>query len=657
MTVDHAPYAETESPATTGHPLDPLAAEEISATTDIVRRAGLLTPSLRFVTITLREPDKPAGLDFSAVPTPDRQADVVAWDGAARMITEGVVSLTGQRVVSWVEVPGRFPPFLGPETADVEAVVRADPRWQEAMRKRGVEAFDLTMIDPWPAGYYGPQDDHANSPRVSRALTFVRSAPGEHGYARPIEGLIVTVDLDGCRILEVEDHGVVPVPPQAGNYAPQFAFDPGNRPAFTEFRTGLRPIEITQPEGASFTVEGWGVTWQKWSLRVGFTPREGLVLHTVAYDDRGRVRPVMYRASLSEMVVPYGDPAPTHWNKNVFDMGECGMGRLANPLTLGCDCLGEIFYFDGVVNDEHGHPVVIDNAICMHEEDYGISWKHTDYRTGDVEVRRSRRLVISSIATVGNYEYGFFWYLYTDGSIEYEIKLTGVLTTGAVAVGEQPRHGALVAPGLYGPNHQHLFSVRLDMSVDGPGNTVYAVDSVPEPEPERNPHHNAWIARPTAIETEGPSDFDLSTARYWKVANPSQRNELGQEVAYKLAPREVVPSMVQEGSAISQRAGFVHHNLWVTRYDRDEMYAAGDYPAQCAEVQGLPVYVADAAPVVDDDVVLWYTVGAHHVVRPEDWPVMPVAYAGFHLKPLGFFDGNPALDVPPTAAAHCHHEG
>jgi primary-amine oxidase len=114
---------------------------------------------------------------------------------------------------------------------------------------------------------------------------------------------------------------------------------------------------------------------------------------------------------------------------------------------------------------------------------------------------------------------------------------------------------------------------------------------------------------------------------------------------------------VQEGSAISQRAGFVHHNLWVTRYDRDEMYAAGDYPAQCAEVQGLPVYVADAAPVVDDDVVLWYTVGAHHVVRPEDWPVMPVAYAGFHLKPLGFFDGNPALDVPPTAAAHCHHEG
>ncbi len=256
-------------------------------------------------------------------------------------------------------------------------------------------------------------------------------------------------------------------------------------------------------------------------------------MHEITYNDRGTVRPIMYRAALSEMVVPYGDTSPTHWNKNVFDMGEVGMGFSANPLTLGCDCLGEIFYFDGMVHDSDGNAVTIPNAICMHEEDYGISWKHTDFRTGEVEVRRSRRLVISMICTVGNYEYGFFWYLYNDASIEMEVKLSGgVLTTGGSIPdgGEKPRWGGkLVAPGIYGPNHQHFFSFRLDMAIDGPDNSVYEVDSIAEPDPALNPHHNAWITRDTLVasEAEGARDWNWQTGRYWKVTNPSKINELG----------------------------------------------------------------------------------------------------------------------------------
>lgn len=243
----------------------------------------------------------------------------------------------------------------------------------------------------------------------------MRAAPSEHGYARPVEGLIVTFDLDAMEVIDIEDHGVVPLPPTAGNYSEQFMFSPDNRPAFTQFRDDVKTIEITQPDGPSFTVDGWKVQWQKWSLRIGFNPpREGVTIHEVTYTDRGETRPILYRGSLSEMVVPYGDTSPTHWNKNVFDMGEVGMGFSANPLTLGCDCLGEIHYFDGTVNDSDGNAVVIPNAICMHEEDFGISWKHTDFRTGEVEVRRSRRLVVSMICTVGNYEYGFFWYFYND---------------------------------------------------------------------------------------------------------------------------------------------------------------------------------------------------------------------------------------------------
>jgi primary-amine oxidase len=657
MTTQVVPGNEAETESRPGsHPLDPLSADEIRRAATITRADEEPDHAARFVAITLAEPPKPAGADFDPLAPPDRVALAVTYDPAARLIREALVSLTAGSVVSQRAVPGRFPPFLVEDLPAVEDLVRADPRWQDAMRARGVTDFSLAMIDPWPSGYTGPADHPAASPRLCRPLTWVRSAAGEHGYARPVEGLIVTVDLDSMTIVEVADHGVVPMPPQPGNYAPEFMFEPDNRPAFAQERADLKPIEITQPEGPSYTVDGRAVRWQKWQLRVGFNGREGLVLHQVSYDDRGRLRPVLYRASLSEMVVPYGDASPTHWNKNVFDMGEVGMGLMANPLALGCDCLGEIYYFDAVVSDSRGEPVTIPNAICMHEEDFGISWKHTDFRTGAVEVRRSRRLVLSTIATVGNYEYGFYWYLYTDGTVEYEVKLTGVITTGAVAGGTAPPWGSLVAPGLYGPHHQHFFSVRLDMSVDGHHNCVYEVDSVPEPSPADDPHHNAWITRSTlvATEREGGRDADASTARFWKITNPSVRNELGEEVAYRLAPGAVVPPMVRPGSAIYDRARFVQHNLWVTAYDPAEKYAAGDYPYQSPDAQGLPEYVADDAPVADADVVLWYTVGAHHVVRPEDWPVMPVSSVGFHLKPSGFFDGNPALDLPRgRGGQHC----
>ncbi|OAN39684.1 primary-amine oxidase [Mycolicibacterium iranicum] len=658
MTMEDTRSRGEHGSAFGSYPLDPLTGAEIEAAAAVVTGSEYATATLKFVMIQLAEPAKTEVLTFPAGVEVPRCAFITMYDAAAKMIYEAVVDLTARVIESWTPIPGRFPSYLVEHMTGVEEKVREDPRWQEAMRKRGVTDFSLAMIDPWPAGYYGAQDHHDNSPLICRPLTFMRAAPSEHGYARPVEGLIVTFDLDNMRVIDIEDHGVVPLPPTAGNYSEKFMFDPNNRPAFTQFRDDVKPIEITQPDGPSFTVDGWKVQWQKWSLRIGFNPREGITLHEVTYTDRGVTRPILYRGSLSEMVVPYGDSSPTHWNKNVFDMGEVGMGFSANPLTLGCDCLGEIHYFDGTVNDSSGNAVTIPNAICMHEEDFGISWKHTDFRTEEVEVRRSRRLVISMICTVGNYEYGFFWYFYNDASIEVEVKLSGVLTTGAVEVepGEQPRWGKMVAPGIYGPNHQHFFNFRLDMSVDGAGNSVYEVDSVPEPDPELNPHRNAWITQDTLVasEAQGARDWNWSTGRYWKIANPSKKNELGIPVAYKLVPKDVVPVMVQEGSYIYDRARFLQHNLWVTKYDPAEKFAAGDYMYQSADMQGLPEFVSGDESLEDSDVVLWYTLGAHHVVRPEDWPVMPCAYTGFHLKPIGFFDGNPALDLPPSPPKACH---
>jgi primary-amine oxidase len=270
--------------------------------------------------------------------------------------------------------------------------------------------------------------------------------------------------------------------------------------------------------------------------------------------------------------------------------------------------------------------------------------------------------VVSCFATVGNYEYGFFWYLYTDGTIQYEVKLSGVLSTGALPVGEQPRFGNLVAPGLYGPHHQHFFNVRLDMQVDGERNSVYEVDAAALPPGPDNPYGNAWVTKKTLLarESEARRLIDPFVARTWYIVNPNQINELGQPTCFKLMPGDNVLPLQQEGSQAFARAQFAYKHLWVTAYEPREMFAAGDYPNQHGSPGGLVEYQKADRPLENEDLVVWYSFGAHHVVRPEDWPVMPVTYAGFMLKPVGFFDGNPALDMPRSMPA-CHtgngHEG
>ena len=643
------------------HPLEPLTAAEIEAAAAAVRAAAGLRPSARFVYISLYEPAKADVIAFEAGgPAPARQVKVVLRERAERASYEGIVAVDRAEVQSWRRVEGVQPSVMFEEFLAAEETVRADPRWQQAMRRRGVTDFSLCMIDPWSspnvAPGLGPQDG-----RFVRPLTFVRSAPDDNGYARPVEGLVTLVDLDTMTVVDVEDHGVVPLPAHPANYSAAALTEPGNVPSFPQGpRQDVRPLDIVQAGGPSFTLDGHHLRWQKWDLRIGFTAREGLVLHRIGYRDGGTLRSVIHRASLSEMFVPYADPAATHYRKLVLDEGEYGIGLLTNRLELGCDCLGEIVYLDGIVNDNDGKPIQLPNAICLHEEDSGIAWKHTDFRTGYAEVRRMRRMVISSIVTVGNYEYGYYWYLYQDGSIEYQVKLTGVISTGAVeGQGVQPGHGTLVAPGVYGPHHQHFFNVRLDMAVDGPANRVYEVSPVALPEGPGNPVGNAWRTEEVLISSEaaGGRDADPLGGRYWKVVNDKVPNGLGHPPGYKLLPEHSIAAFCHPGSAVARRAGFITRQLWVTAYDRDELFATGDYPNQSAGGGGLPAYVQAGRPLVDTDVVLWYTFGTNHVVRPEDWPVMPVHPIGFRLLPCGFFAGNPALDNPapsPCNSDNCH---
>jgi primary-amine oxidase len=633
---------ETQARATATHPLDPLSPGEVAAATRIVRaqpRFEALGGDVRFITITLAEPDKqPLHAWVDGGPAPDRRAEVVILDRAAQRTVEALVSLDGQAVERWQERDDIQPMAVVSELMEAEELVRLHPEFQAALGRRGVTDFDTVQVDAWPAGHFGPQDETGQ--RLCRAVAFIRPQPGDSEWAHPVDGLIALVDLNTLEVLRVDDHGVVPIPSESGNF---------DVAAAGTLRDDIAPLEITQPDGPGFTLDGRVLSWQRWQVHVGFTPREGLVLNRLGYHDGGRLRSILHRASLSEMVVPYGDPSPTHYFKNAFDGGENGVGIAASPLTRGCDCLGEIAYLDAVVSDAAGDPVPIPNAICIHEEDVGVLWRHIEWRDGSGEVRRSRRLVISSFSAIGNYDYGFFWYLYQDGTIAFEVKLTGVLSTGAVAPGERPTHGTLVAPGLNAMVHQHFFNMRLDFDVDGTDNSVDEVWTESLPPGDGNPHGNAFRPRRERLLTEQAAKrrVDTASARWWEVVNPGVLHRLGEPVGFRLLPGETTFPFAQPVAPVSMRAGFIREHLWVTPYRPDERYAAGEYPNLHPGGAGLPEWTSADRPIDDRDIVVWYTFGHHHVPRPEDWPVMPVATAGFTIKPVGFFERNPALDVPP----------
>ncbi len=649
--TDHAP---TPTPSAVTHPLQGLSADEIRYARQLLVDHGLVTETTRFAYLGLEEPLKGEVLAHQPGTAVDRQIRAILLNTSTGESTIVVASLTraavdSRRAVNPV-VDGQ-PPILLEEFIAVDEIVKADPGWVAAINRRGITDLDLVRPCPLSAGSFGFDGEPGR--RMLRVLSFVANRPEDHCWAHPVDGVVAYVDLTERRVIRLIDHALLPVPREEGNF---------DDPAYVgPARTDLRPIEITQPEGPSFTVDGEAVSWQGWSFRVGFDPREGLVLHHLAIRDGERDRPLIYRASIAEMVVPYADPSPVRFWQNYFDAGEYLLGQQANSLTLGCDCLGEIYYFDAVLADGNAEPRVIPNAVCMHEEDFGIAWKHTDLFTESNETRRQRRLVISFFATVGNYDYGFYWYLYLDGTIQLEVKATGVVFTSFYQDGSP--YAWQIAPGLGAPYHQHMFCARLDMFLDGPRNAVEELDIVRLPVSPENPYGNAFTRRSTRLTRESMAarSADASVGRVWRITNPGSTNRLGQPVGYTLRTESAPLLLADQTSSVARRAAFASRHVWVTRYDPSERYAAGELVNQHPGGGGLPAFVAQDRDIDGQDIVVWHTFGATHFPRTEDWPVMPVEYCGFTLKPTNFFDRNPILDLPATTSSHClpghdHHE-
>lgn len=631
--------------AQNAHPLDSLTEAEITNAVEILKAAPNFPQTALFSTVVLHEPPKTEVLNFKPGAPFRREAFAVVLDREKNKTYEGIVDLRARKTLSWKEIANVQPLIFQGEYEVLEELVKADSRWQSAMRKRGITDFEKVAVDGWAVGQIDPKF----TGRLMRGLSYFKG-DGANYYGRPIEGVVAIVNMNSRKVMDVNDTGAVPVSAAGQDFDEQ---------SVGKLREKPKPLIISQPEGASFQINGQEIAWQKWRFRYSMHPREGLVLHTVGYEDDNRLRSILYRASLSEMVVPYGDPDENWRWRAAFDVGEYSVGRLASPLEANIDAPENAVLIDAVFPDDEGKPYSLPRAVGIYERDGGILWKHYDTASEKNESRRGRELVMFFVATIGNYDYAVNYIFRQDGSIEVDLALTGIMLAKGVKEKRADEHGAhgtstanttghLVAENIVAPHHQHFFNFRLDFDVDGTNNSVMEMNTFALPPGKQNAYGNGFAMRETVLrrEAEARRSMDMASARVWSVVNPAIKNSLGHNTGFILVPGVNSLPYVTPESSVRKRAGFINHHFWATRYNALEMFAAGNYPNQSRGGDGLPQFVVNNETIENQDVVLWYTLGVTHIPRPEEWAVMPVTHVGFKLLPAGFFSRNPALDVP-----------
>ena len=300
------------------HPLDPLSESEIAGAVKILQAAPDSPRTALFSTVQLNEPPKSEVLNFKPGAAFRREAFAIVLDREKNRTYEAIIDLRANKIISWKEIPNVQPLVFFGEYETLQQIVKRDARWQAAMRRRGITDFEKVAVDGWAVGHVDPRF----TGRLLRGLSYLK------GDGRPIEGVIALVNMNTRKVVDLTDTGVVPITPKSQDFDEQ---------SIGKLRDKPKPLLITQPQGAGYQLNGQEIRWQKWSFRYTMHPREGLVLHLVNYDDDGRIRPVLYRASLSEMVVPYGDPDANWRWRAAFDVGEYGVGRLASPLEPKLD--------------------------------------------------------------------------------------------------------------------------------------------------------------------------------------------------------------------------------------------------------------------------------------------------------------------------------
>ena len=637
LTVAAAPAALAQAPA---HPLDALTAAEIDRTVAILKSAGRVDEKTLYPTITLVENSKASVLVWNPGQAFERRAKATYLHRG--QLYEAVVNLTSGQVHAKV-VSDRQSMILFEEFLGASEMVKKDRRWQAAMRKRGFTSFDEIICAPLTVGPV--IDQRYRGLRLLNVPCFDKAGAVNNIYGRPIENLLAVVDVRNRKVLNVIDLGVVPIPTDV----PSHAYD-----AATSSRQRGKPVQIVSPQGDNFTIDGSMVEWDKWNFHLRIDKRVGPVISRVTYRDGNERRQVAYQMHTSEMFVPYMDPTETWAYRAYMDIGEYGFGALSSPLKPGSDCPVNARFLDATISDDHGKPMTLKNVVCVFERDTGDPlWRHYEFFTESHESRPNIELVVRMAPEVGNYDYLLDFVFNRRGEIDLRVGAYGIDAVKAVAAKtmmdatakEDTQYGTLIAPNLVGVNHDHFINFRVDLDVDGQRNRM-VVDNYVTHALQNNPlRRSLWQVESAVVPTER-SFAPTHESAWFRIESENRRNAMANPTSFHLAPGHSDTSILARDEPQQLRAGFSATPIWVTRYRPDETFAAGVYPNQNPQVEGLPVFIADRQSITNEDLVVWYTIGFRHQTRAEDWPVMPGMWHSIKMRPFNFFDRNPGVDVP-----------
>ena len=624
------------------HPLDPLGFKEYWRVLEVLREAGKLDENTRFSALSLREPPKRDVLRWRPGKSIPRRAYALVRQG--RETFEAVVDLRTAKLLAWDALENAQPNWLGEEFGRVTGKVLKHPDFLAGLARRGITDTLFLECEALPPGYYGTDEERG------RRIGHVRCKDVRgvrNTWMREVEGLTAVVDMHAETVLRVVDEGATPVTKTEAEYHRE----PGDA-----VRAIPGPMHVRQPLGPGFERDGYQVRWQNWRFHVRPDQRGGMVLSLVRYvePDGGKERSVLYEGHLSEIFVPYMDPSFAWYPRNFIDSGEFSAGGLAEPLLPGRDCPDHAVYYDDVRPAGNGRPYTTPRTICLFEREIGDPvWRHW---SGKPESRAGRDLVVRSAMEIGNYDYLLDWIFRQDGSIRIAVGATGLVEVKAATAerADDKRnngadaYGHFVAPGIVGVNHDHYFSFRLDVDVDGAKNSFVADRLVTETLPDDHPRRSIWVKRAHIAEREAEAKFNIDLRRptLWRILSSNAKNHVGYPTSYQLKPGRNAFTLLTEDDYPRRRVGFIDHHLWVTPRREQERWAAGDHPTLSEPGMGLPRWTAANRQLRDADIVLWHTVGMHHAPRSEDWPVMPVMWHSFDLLPFDFFDRNPAMDLP-----------
>ncbi|KAH7440977.1 hypothetical protein KP509_03G019200 [Ceratopteris richardii] len=652
------------------HPLDPLTFSEIARVhalvlnssislaegkhAKLIRKVGGSKPNIFLHGVSLEEPDKEDVLTWkTGDPMLPRKASVILRIDVA--IYRFVVDITHHIVESVEPHHGSGTPTLNFDDMNTaSALPLQHTEFLEALKSRELDKEEVSCI-PLSSGWYNVKEEEGK--RLIKVQCYYAGGTSNY-YMRPIEGITMVVDMNMKKIVKFIEHDHVPLPKAEGT---DFSLSAQRGPMLKPLNT----ISLEQPDGPSFSVDGHYVKWANWEFHVKPDYRAGVIISQASIRDPETdvLRSVLYKGFASELFVPYMDPTEGWFFKTYMDAGEYGFGLQCMSLEPLNDCPRNAYYMDGIFVDADGKPYVRPNMLCIYESYAGdVAWRHTESPISDREIRESRpktTLVVRVIASVANYDYILDWEFQTDGLIRVKVGMSGILMVKGTshdsireaAEANEELYGTMLAEKTIGVIHDHFITFYLDLDVDGTDNSFVQNKMIRKKTLDGTSLRKSyWGVQQLVAKSEDDGKVKLSLFKPadYVVINPKKRTKVGNPVSYKIVPGKTAGSLLALDDPPQIRGAFINNQMWVTPYNRSEEYAGGLYVYGSHGEETVSRWTRRDRPIEDRDIVLWYTVGFHHIPCQEDFPVMPTVTESFELKPTNFFESNPIVKTYPT---------